>query len=227
MSTDISWRESLRKMQKRSMLVTSSAEPSSIDWTTLFYVGGASVVALHMIALPFIAPAFRRYCLPYVSANAIQMKMLAQNLQKNNAKRIVDLGSGDGVVCIELAQNLGIKAIGYELNPWLVLVSKIRARMAGVSHLTEFHQKDLFKGNVTNTDGVVLFVVPSMMRAIELKLEDELDDDAKVYAARFPLDTWKEEHYESGAPTGGYNVNQLWVYSKPPVTSTETKTRDA
>jgi hypothetical protein len=121
---------------------------------------------------------------------------------------------------------LGIKAIGYELNPWLVLVSKVRARLAGVSHLTEFHQQDLFKAKVSQSDGVVLFVVPSMMRAIELKLEKELDDDAKVYAARFPLDTWKEEHYESGAPTGGYNVNQLWVYSKPSqeAASTESKT---
>lgn len=169
-------------------------------------------MALHFVALPFVAPAFRKYCLPYVAANDIQLKMLTNSLRQHNVKRVVDLGSGDGVVCIHLAKELGINAVGYELNPWLVVFSRVWARYSGVANLCSFHRQDLFKADVSKDDAVVLFVVPSMMNALEAKLKNELKEDAKVYALRFPLNTWKEEHYESGPPTGGYNVNQLWVY---------------
>jgi hypothetical protein len=147
-----------------------------------------------------------------LAANDIQLKMLTNSLREHNVKRVVDLGSGDGVVCIHLAKELGIKTAGYELNPWLVVFSRTWAWYSGVGNLCSFHQRDLFKADVSKDDGVVLFVVPSMMDALEEKLKNELKDDAKVYALRFPLNTWKEEHYESGPPTGGYNVNQLWVY---------------
>ena len=172
-------------------------------------------MALHFVALPFAAPAFRKYCLPYVAANDIQLKMLTHSLRQHNVKRVVDLGSGDGVVCIHLAKELGIKAVGYELNPWLVVFSRAWARYSGVGNLCSFHRQDLFKADISKDDAVVLFVVPSMMDALEAKLKNEMKDGSKVYALRFPLNTWKEEHYESGPPTGGYNVNQLWVYPSP------------
>lgn len=186
--------------------------PSMYDWSNLFYVGGASLLALHLVALPFIAPAFRKYCLPYVAANEIQLNMLTKALRKLNVKRVVDLGSGDGVVCIHLAKELGVKAVGYELNPWLVLFSRAWATYSGVGNLCSFQRQDLFKADISKEDGVVLFVVPSMMEPLEVKLKKEMKDNAKVFALRFPLKTWQEEYYESGPPTGGYNVNQLWVY---------------
>lgn len=212
-------RNRIHQQRHRSALLATSSSldsephvPVGYDWSSLCYIGGASLVALHFAVLPFVAPAFRKYCLPYVAANDIQLKMLTNSLRQHNVKRVVDLGSGDGVVCIHLAKELGIKAAGYELNPWLVVFSRAWAWYSGVGNLCSFHQQDLFKADVSKDDGVVLFVVPSMMDALEAKLKDEMKDDAKVYALRFPLNTWKEEHYENGPPTGGYNVNQLWVY---------------
>jgi hypothetical protein len=185
------------------------------DWSSLFYIGGASLLGLHFVALPFVAPAFRKYCLPYVAANEIQLRMLTNSLRKYQAKRVVDLGSGDGVVCIHIARELGIPTVGYELNPWLVAFSKLRAQYSGVGDLCSFHRRDLFSANITSEDGIILFVVPSMMDALEAKLEQEMKQSSRVYALRFPLNTWKSEHYEAGTPTGGYNVNQLWVYRNP------------
>ena len=43
------------------------------------------------------------------------------------------------------AAKSGIYAVGYELNPWLVLYSRMLAVVNRVSHCTEFHVKDLFK----------------------------------------------------------------------------------
>mmetsp|Transcript_26508 Transcript_26508/g.40133 ORF Transcript_26508/g.40133 Transcript_26508/m.40133 type:complete len:228 (-) Transcript_26508:199-882(-) len=188
------------------------------DLTFLYYMSGAALVTLHLVAIPFAAPGFRKFCLPYVAANSTQLGLLTKHLRSNGARNMVDLGSGDGVVCVHVAKKLGIKTVGYELNPWLVLSSRLYAHYEGVSHLTEFHHKDLFKGDIRKTDAVCLFVVPSMMESLEAKFMEELRNDAMVYAVRFPLKSWEAGAYEKGekkTQTKGYNVNQIWVYSKP------------
>ena len=43
------------------------------------------------------------------------------------------------------AAKQGHYAVGYELNPWLVLYSRWKALIGGVHKRTEFHRKDLWK----------------------------------------------------------------------------------
>lgn len=46
-------------------------------------------------------------------------------LSKNDI--LADIGSGDGVV-LKTVSNFSAKSIGFEINPFLVLISKIRLR---------------------------------------------------------------------------------------------------
>ena len=48
------------------------------------------------------------------------------------------------VQVIALAKQ-GHYAVGYELNLWLVLYSRLRALWSGVHSNTEFHRRDLWK----------------------------------------------------------------------------------
>jgi hypothetical protein len=69
---------------------------------------------------------------PYVPSHrkyARQALTKLYRLKKGDV--LVDLGSGDGVI-LRLAAGLGARAIGYELNPVLVLLSQLLAR--GDSH---------------------------------------------------------------------------------------------
>ena len=59
-------------------------------------VGGIGV-GLTLGAIPFITPAIRRYCLPYVPATPRQINTLKMILRGKSGK-VVDLGSGDGRV---------------------------------------------------------------------------------------------------------------------------------
>ena len=43
-----------------------------------------------------------------------------------------------------------MKAVGVELNVWLVVYSRLRAIWEGVSHLTQFQVKDLWKVCIDN-----------------------------------------------------------------------------
>ena len=199
---------------------TSDAEKSALPVAALAGAG-AALLALVAIPAPFLLPALRKHCLPYVAANAQQLELLEKACRRRGvegaAKRIVDLGSGDGVVCVELAKRLGVEARGVELNPWLVYYSKYSAWRENVGELCTFERGDLFKADVSDADAVALFVVPAMMSDLEDKLARELPRDACVLAARFPLKTWTETHHDVHAvKSRGYNVNQLWEYELDP-----------
>ena len=57
-------------------------------------VGGATV-GLCALVTPFILPALRKHCLPYVPATAHQVRLV---LQHAKGQTLVDIGSGDGRV---------------------------------------------------------------------------------------------------------------------------------
>ena len=62
---------------------------------------GFTGLALITIAFPFIKPAFRKYCLPYVPATDVQVSNVITALGKGRTNQtLIDLGSGDGrIVC--------------------------------------------------------------------------------------------------------------------------------
>lgn len=55
----------------------------------------ASGVGLLVACAPFILPALRKVCLPYVPATDRQVNNVMK-LLKNKKGRVIDLGSGDG-----------------------------------------------------------------------------------------------------------------------------------
>ena len=66
---------------------------------------------------------------PYVPSSAKQVRAALAQLDLKG-KKFVDLGSGDGMVVLSAA-HLGADAHGVEINPILVLASKLRARVTG------------------------------------------------------------------------------------------------
>ena len=49
------------------------------------------------VAVPFVLPALRKYCLPYVPATPVQTQTILRHIRGRPGK-VVDLGSGDGRV---------------------------------------------------------------------------------------------------------------------------------
>ncbi len=104
----------------------------------------AVVGGLVAVGWPFVAPALRRHCLPFVPASDAQVAHVVRALalpapgsvslaavtaaaatatNTTAARRFVDLGSGDGRIVLAAGRAAGRRGMGYELNPWLVLYS--------------------------------------------------------------------------------------------------------
>ena len=123
------------------------------------WIIGGTTIGLCALVTPFILPALRKHCLPYVPATTQQVRLIVENAK---GKTLVDIGSGDGrVVSYNLVETMvtlcilkvieaakaGYNAVGYELNPWLVVYSKLNSWFHGVDHKTSFHCKDIWKAS--------------------------------------------------------------------------------
>ncbi|MBM3210255.1 class I SAM-dependent methyltransferase [Candidatus Saccharibacteria bacterium] len=62
---------------------------------------------------------------PYVPSHRQDVKALFESIALNNKDVVVDIGSGDGVV-LKVAAQAGARAIGYEINPILVAIARLR-----------------------------------------------------------------------------------------------------
>lgn len=56
---------------------------------------GGSLVALYAVAAPFVTPALRKICLPFVPATTAQVENVLGALRARSGT-LVDIGSGDG-----------------------------------------------------------------------------------------------------------------------------------
>ncbi len=82
--------------------------------------------ALSLLVLVFGLVVFRGA--PYVPSHRRQVERAFDTLYPLGSKDVVvDVGSGDGII-LRLASSRGAQAIGYELNPILVLVSRWLSR---------------------------------------------------------------------------------------------------
>lgn len=63
------------------------------------FLAGGIAVGLTVVCAPFVSPALRKVCLPYVPATTQQIKNVFQALT-NQKGSLIDLGSGDGRIVI-------------------------------------------------------------------------------------------------------------------------------
>lgn len=116
---------------------------------------------------------------PYVPSHRRQVMRAFKELRPlDKTDVIVDAGSGDGIV-LRLASLQGAKAVGYELNPLLVLISKVLSRHDSRVRvkLGDFWQVSLPE----ETTLIYGFMVERDMRKLAKKLQREADRLGKSF----------------------------------------------
>lgn len=106
---------------------------------------------------------------PYVPSHRQSLKKTFTKLYAISKKDVLlDLGSGNGLV-LEQASRLGARAIGYEINPFLVLWSKIKyfSDKNIITHWGNFWLKEI-PSNVTI---VYAFVVTRDVQKLASKVQ--------------------------------------------------------
>lgn len=170
----------------------------------LIYTTGGLAVGVSIVCIPFVSPALRKVCLPYVPATTEQLAGVTRALAGRSG-RLLDVGSGDGRI-VFTASKLGFKADGVELNPWLVYYSRFAALLSSQSKNTTFYRRNLWTFSLKPYNNIVIFGVEQMMAEFESKLLAETESDTVVVACRFPLPNMVP------VETIGNGVDTVWKY---------------
>jgi hypothetical protein len=129
------------------------------------------VIIAAIVLLMFGLVVFRGA--PYVPSHVREVKGAFEKLYPLGTRdMLVDVGSGDGLVLREAASH-GARAVGYEINPLLVVVSWLLAGRSKLirTQLVDFWYKDL----PSETTIVYAFTVSRDVNRLQKKMQDESD----------------------------------------------------
>jgi hypothetical protein len=127
--------------------------------------------------------------------------------------RLVDLGSGDGVIVIAAARR-GARARGIEYDRRLVELSKRRAQEAGVTPRTKFVRGDIFETDFSDASVVTSFLLPSMnfrLRPTFLAMKP----GTRIVANTFGIADWQPDETASIQPCERWCTAMLWIVPAP------------
>ncbi|KAA3671968.1 uncharacterized protein DEA37_0013916 [Paragonimus westermani] len=178
---------------------SSNATDKYLNRKTSIFLGcGLLTSSVVYVLSAFIAPAFRRTCLPYLPATTVQLNSIARLLhtaqqaeQLTSLGSVIDLGSGDGRVLIDLFRRPELRfdqGVGVELNRPLVLYSRWKAYRMGVERSKLlFICGNMWKTDLSKYHTILVFGVDSMMKQLEEKINREILPNTFVITCRYPL----------------------------------------
>lgn len=155
------------------MQILSSLTP----WISIVVVLGVSAFILRYflgigIGAPWL-PIRRRY-----------LNVAFDEAEIQPGDTVIDLGSGDGKILIEAVKR-GANVIGYELNPFLVWIS--RWRLKRFSDRAVVYRQNLFEADVSEADTIFVFGFTDIMSRLATKLKREARTDARIISFAFDL----------------------------------------
>lgn len=107
---------------------------------------------------------------PYLPTLRKQTEIALDLLEVKEGMRILELGSGDGSVALAAAKR-GAFVTGYELNPILVLISRLRClkyrKQVSIQWGNFWHK------NWPPTDGIFVFLLDKYMERLDKKIAQE------------------------------------------------------
>jgi hypothetical protein len=123
---------------------------------------------------------------------------------------VYDLGSGDGRIVMLAAQKYGARAVGVEIDPKLVELSRQVARDGEVGDRVKFVQGDLFTADISEASVVTLWLGEGLNARLEPKLRRELRPGARIVSHQFRMAGWVPDR------TLQVNGEQVFLWTVPP-----------
>jgi SAM-dependent methyltransferase len=122
---------------------------------------------------------------PYLPTLNKQARLAIEMINLKPGETLLELGCGDGKL-LKLAAATGVHAIGYELNPILVVIARLR---------TWRHRKyvKVVWGNFWDTgqwpeaDGIFVFVLQRHMKKLDHKIAEWHKRPVKLVSFAFPI----------------------------------------
>ncbi|MBU0531658.1 class I SAM-dependent methyltransferase [Patescibacteria group bacterium] len=133
---------------------------------------------------------------PFVPTGKKSAQCMFRMAELREGERVADLGCGDGSLLIVAARDFGATGIGYEFNPWLCLLARLRVRLAGVSDRVKIKRANFFKTDLPEADVVACYLLDTVQKDLEPRLIESYPSGTRIVSHGFSspnLNLIKEE----------------------------------
>jgi ribosomal protein L11 methylase PrmA len=139
---------------------------------------------------------------PFVPSQSKSAKRMMELAHITKGTRVIDLGSGDGKLLF-LAASHGAMAKGFEINPFLVLFTNIKALLSPYRTQVRAVWKNLWSAHLSDADVILLYLIPWKMDKLERKILAEAKPGTKIISNSFifshiPCTTKDEDNHVYG-----------------------------
>jgi hypothetical protein len=155
---------------------------------------------------------------PYVQTPMHVVHRMLQLAEAKHSDLLWDLGSGDGRIVIAAAKR-GARGVGYEIDPNLIVQSRINAKKHGVSALTQFIEKDLFTLDFSRPSVVTLYLLPEFNLKLRPKLLAELSPSSRIVSHEWDMGDWPPDetltYWSAAKPHGTQKEHRVYLWVVP------------
>ena len=170
-------------------------------------------ISLAVSALLALASCGPRVDIHYVPTPEPVVAAMIEMAEIGEGDVLYDLGSGDGRIPIAAAKQFGVRAVGIEIDPRLIRKAQANAKAAGVSHLVEFREADLFATDFSDADVVTLYLGDTLNLRLRPQLLEQLHPGARVVSHDFGMGDWtpEERRVVANRPVYKWTVPETFV----------------
>jgi ubiquinone/menaquinone biosynthesis C-methylase UbiE len=97
-----------------------------------------------------------------------------------DADHLMDLGCGDGRICIQASRVYGAKSTGVEIEPRLIEEFEANVAAHELNHLVNIVQGDLVELDLTPATVITLYLLPEAIELIKPKLVAAIDRGCRI-----------------------------------------------
>ena len=130
------------------------------------------------------------------------VKKMMKIVKISDKDTLVDIGSGDGRILIAAAK-LGANAIGYEINPFLVVKSRKLIKNLNLDKQIKIYWKSFWKADYSKATIITVYLFPSFMDRLQKLLEKKSKKKLKVIVNNYPFTKLKEDK----------KIGQIYLYT--------------
>lgn len=125
---------------------------------------------------------------PWWRTDAKRARLICKFVKIKESDILYDLGSGDGTLLITAAKEFGAKAVGIEIDPLRIWISRLLVFANGLSKKVKIDRKNFFDADIKNATVLFMYLIPKTLAKLKPKLLDELKPGTKIVTFVYKID---------------------------------------
>jgi len=133
------------------------------------------------------------YVAPFVPTPHEVVDRMLELAEITQGDVLYDLGSGDGRIVIAAVKKYSVKAVGFEIDPALVKVSRQNIKEAGLEDSAEIREQDVRAVDFSPASVVTMYLYPGANLRLMPELMRQLKPGSRIVSHDFSMGSWKPD----------------------------------